>query len=86
MGRSELDMPLSTILDQLRAAFEPLNVQIEAGSPPGALRLRRSARLPALAALYAIQPRPTLLLTDRADHALALYAVCTKKDCAFRPK
>ncbi len=38
-----------------------------------ALGLRRAARLPALAALYARFERPTILLTDRADRALALY-------------
>ncbi len=39
---------------------------------PG-LGLLRAARLPLLAALHSDLNRPILLLTDRADHALALY-------------
>ncbi len=40
---------------------------------PGALGLRRSARLPVLAAFYQIFDQPILLVTDRADHALTLF-------------
>jgi len=50
---------------------------LEAGAPLSPLALRRSARLPVLAALYQLiseQPpqRPILFLVDRADHALTL--------------
>ena len=38
-----------------------------------ALGLRRSARLPVLAALHTCLKRPILLVTDRADHALTLF-------------
>src|SRR5512140_2109066 len=39
---------------------------------PG-LGLPRAARLPVLAALHADLDRPTLFITDRADHALSLF-------------
>src|SRR5690349_24675386 len=39
---------------------------------PG-LGLPRAARLPLLAALHTDLDRPVLLITDRADHALALF-------------
>jgi transcription-repair coupling factor (superfamily II helicase) len=46
--------------------------QTSHGAALPALGLRRSARLPVLAALYRRLEAPLLLLTDRADHALAL--------------
>ena len=38
-----------------------------------ALGLRRSARLPVMAALHGELKRPILLLTDRMDHAMTLF-------------
>ncbi len=43
------------------------------GRPIPALGLPRSARLPVMAALKSDLQGPTLLITDRADHAMALF-------------
>src|SRR6476661_3149146 len=51
------------LLDQLRTAGQPF---------PG-LALPRAARLPVLASLHQDLNRPTLLITDRADHALSFF-------------
>ena len=45
---------------------------INHGENPDALGLRRSSRLPVLAALYSIIKRPILLITDRYDRVLTL--------------
>ncbi len=47
--------------------------KIQAGKTISGLGLPRSARLPIVAALQADLNRPILLITDRADHALALF-------------
>ena len=44
----------------------------DAGKQRTALGLRRAARLPVLTALHTHFKQPTLLITDRADHALTL--------------
>ncbi len=46
---------------------------MQAGKTLSALALPRSARLPVLAALQGDLNQPILLITDRADHALALF-------------
>jgi transcription-repair coupling factor (superfamily II helicase) len=58
-------MNLDTLLQDLAATLPEI-------SPGGALGLRRSARLPALAVLHGRLNQPLLLLTDRLDHALTL--------------
>ncbi len=47
--------------------------QVQSDQPLTGLGLPRAARLALLAALHGDLNRPLLLLTDRADHALALY-------------
>lgn len=63
--------PLLDTLRQLPAYLSVLDA-LHAGDRLAAQRLPRAARLPILAALYRDLERPILLLTDRADHALAL--------------
>jgi transcription-repair coupling factor (superfamily II helicase) len=63
---------LETLLHEIASNLAAPLAALEAGVSPTALRLRRSARLPVLAALHARLNRPLLLITDRADHALAL--------------
>jgi transcription-repair coupling factor (superfamily II helicase) len=63
-----LDALLAELLPPARALLEAL----QAGRAIPALGLRRSARLPVLAALQRAANQPMLLITDRADHALAL--------------
>src|SRR6185369_10038716 len=62
-------------LNQLRQLPEhqQLLSRIHAGKSLSGLGLPRSARLPVLAALHADIHQPILLVTDRADHALALF-------------
>ena len=64
-----------TLLDSLRAlpAYIELVSEITAGNPLAGLGLPRAARLPVLAALHADLRLPILLITDRADHAVALF-------------
>lgn len=70
--------PLQPILQAISSLLVPeLLSAIETGVQLPPLALRRSARLPMLAALYqqaSEQPpyRPILVLVDRADHALTL--------------
>ena len=67
---------MEIILDQIRSLpqYQQLLKQIQANGKqlPG-LGLPRSARLPVLAALHKDLNRPILLITDRADHSLALF-------------
>jgi transcription-repair coupling factor (superfamily II helicase) len=53
--------------------YQNLRERLETGTPISGLGLPRSARLPVLASLHADLNRPVLLVTDRADHALALF-------------
>src|SRR5690349_2140916 len=63
------------LLSQLRATpeYQSLLEQAQEDTRLPGLGLPRAARLPLLAALHGDLNRPILLLTDRADHALALY-------------
>ena len=66
---------MDLLLSQLRSTAEYLfllRAAQENARLPG-LALPRAARLPVLAALHADLHRPILLLTDRADHAMALH-------------
>ncbi|MCI0518755.1 MAG: transcription-repair coupling factor [Chloroflexi bacterium] len=63
---------LETLLHEIISNLGAPLAALEAGESPPALRLRRSARLPVLAALHARLKRPILLITDRADHALTI--------------
>jgi transcription-repair coupling factor (superfamily II helicase) len=65
-------MSLELLLKQIDDSFEELIQPLQAGESLPNLGLRRSARLPLVAALYRQMRRPILLLTDRADRALAL--------------
>ena len=63
------------LLSQIQnlAEYKKLLTQLYAGKPASGLGLPRSARLPVLASLHADLNQPVLLITDRADHALALF-------------
>src|SRR5574339_758477 len=70
---------MQILLEKIRelSQYQRLLKQLEAdgGAPaqlPG-LALPRAARLPVLARLHQDLQRPVLLITDRADHALALF-------------
>jgi transcription-repair coupling factor (superfamily II helicase) len=66
-------MQLQTIFDHLLPEFKRVGALLESEQGPLALGLRRSARLVGLAAIYLLQPRPLLFITERADHTLALF-------------
>ena len=55
------------------AEYKKLLTQLTAGNPAAGLGLPRSTRLPVLASLHADLNQPILLITDRADHALAMF-------------
>ncbi len=63
------------ILQHLRSTpeYQSLLKQVQDDNRLPALGLPRAARLPLMAALHADLNRPILLLTDRADHALARF-------------
>ena len=63
------------LLTHLRATpeYQSFLKQVQDDTRLPGLGLPRAARLPLLAALHGDLNRPILLLTDRADHALALY-------------
>jgi transcription-repair coupling factor (superfamily II helicase) len=63
------------ILSKIRglSQYQQLLTQFQSGKEGTGLGLPRAARLPVLAALHADINKPILLVTDRADHALALY-------------
>jgi transcription-repair coupling factor (superfamily II helicase) len=65
-------MPLEPIIRQIADASDELIQALQAGESLPNLGLRRAARLPVVAALYEQMQRPIVLLTDRADRALAL--------------
>jgi transcription-repair coupling factor (superfamily II helicase) len=65
-------MSLRVILETIGASSQALVEAIQASQATAPLGLRRSARLPVLAALQQTLQRPALLITDRADHALTL--------------
>lgn len=63
------------LLASLRSTpeYQSLLKQVQENHPLAALSLPRAARLALLAALHGDLNRPLIYLTDRADHALALY-------------
>ena len=65
-------MSLEYLIRQIADSSSELIQQLRAGDSLPNLGLRRAARLPCVAALYERLPQPLLLLTDRADRALAL--------------
>ncbi len=66
---------METLLNKLRdlPQYQQVLNQIQAGKTIPGLGLPRAARLPVLATLHTDLNQPILLITDRADHALALY-------------
>ncbi len=66
-----MDFLLQTI--RSLPAYQALTRDIQSDEKLPGLALPRAARLPVLAALYADLKRPVVLVTDRADHALALH-------------
>lgn len=66
---------MSSLFDSLRQlpAYRALLEELPKRKSIPGLGLPRSARLPILAALHADANQPILLITDRADHALAMY-------------
>ena len=65
-------MSLSAILEAIIASSQDILAAIQSGEALPPLGLRRSARLPVLAALQRALGQPVVLITDRADHALTL--------------
>ncbi len=53
--------------------YQQVLTELTAGKSHAGLGLPRSARLPVLAALHLDLSQPILLITDRADHALAMF-------------
>jgi transcription-repair coupling factor (superfamily II helicase) len=66
-------MSLENLVHRLVDSADELICSIKEGGTTLPLGLRRSARLPVLAAIHACLNRPILLVTDRADHALTLF-------------
>ena len=66
---------MNFILQHLRSTpeYQSFLQQVQDDTRLPALGLPRAARLPLMAGLHLDLNRPILLLTDRADHALALY-------------
>jgi transcription-repair coupling factor (superfamily II helicase) len=67
-----MDKHLEPLLEQIAVSVYNLVKAFKAGSGSCKLGLRRSARLPVAAALQRLLSAPTVLITDRADHALVL--------------
>ncbi len=65
-------MALEALTGLIRQTTTELVANLKSGQDLPALGLRRSARLPVLAAIYQELQRPILLLTDRSDRSLAL--------------
>ncbi len=65
-------MELESIINSIASTSSELFQIIEEGHTIPSLGVRRSARLPWLAALHQSIERPLLLITDRNDHALML--------------
>lgn len=63
---------LQAAIQRIAESIDSLTEALRAGESLPVLGLRRSARLPVLAALYRRLGLPILLLTDRADAALTL--------------
>ena len=65
-------MHIEALVQAISEALQPHLAAIQSGQAVAPLGLRRSARLPTAAALYDALQWPVVLITDRADHALAL--------------
>ena len=65
-------MQLDLLIHHILNCCDELIAPVQAGETLTNLGLRRSARLPILAALYEKLQSPILLLTDRTDRALTL--------------
>jgi transcription-repair coupling factor (superfamily II helicase) len=65
-------MALELLLDSLAESCRPLAQALQNKQSVAPLALRRSAHLPVAASLYRVSQQPVLLVTDRADRALAL--------------
>ena len=65
-------MTLEFLIEPILESLDELAGRLQRNEQPPALGLRRAARLPVLAALHKRLNVPILLLTDRADHTLAL--------------
>ncbi len=66
---------MESVLQNIRelSAYKQLLTELQDRKEHPGLGLPRSPRLPVLAALHVDLERPILFITDRADHALALY-------------
>lgn len=66
---------MQSLLNNLRSLsqYQQLLTELNVGKSHAGLGLPRSARLPVLASLHADLNQPILLITDRADHALAMF-------------
>ncbi len=66
---------MQSILNNIRSLpqYQHLLTQLKAGKQIAGLGLPRAARLPVLAALLEDIAQPILFITDRSDHALALF-------------
>ncbi len=66
---------MQLLLDTIRRlpAYQSLLATLKSGKTQPGLALPRAARLPVLAALHEDLGQPLVLVTDRADHALALH-------------
>ena len=65
-------MELSSLVQTIAGSATDIIESIQSGENLPSLGLRRSARLPVLAAIRQAVNRPILLLTDRSDYALIL--------------
>jgi transcription-repair coupling factor (superfamily II helicase) len=65
-------MSLEPLIRLIADSSRELIQTLQTGESLGNLGLRRAARLPLMAGLYGQLQRPILLLTDRADRAIAL--------------
>jgi transcription-repair coupling factor (superfamily II helicase) len=66
-------MTLEPLISQIAESAQDLIRNIKAGESRVNLALRRSARLPVVAALHAELNRPIILITDRTDRAITLF-------------
>jgi transcription-repair coupling factor (superfamily II helicase) len=66
-------MQLESFVQQIAGSTKEMVSVLRHGEAIPALGLRRSARLPVMAALHGELKRPILLLTDRMDHAMTLF-------------
>ncbi len=67
-----MEPSLESLVNTIAGFTGEMSDELQKGNPISPLGLRRAARLPVLAALYAALKRPVLLITDRADHVLAM--------------